>query len=1063
MAPIGRTLLVLATCLLQAWVQQALAAAPLQFSGLGVNRGLDARVITAVLVDREGFLWIGSRGGLYRYDGYEALRFTPDPDDPESIGDSDIRQLYQARDGGLWVATNTGGLSRLDPGTGQFRNFRHDPEDPASLPYDSVYGMTEDAEGQLWVGTQIGLSRLDPESGRFERFMHDPEDARSLPNDYVYPLLTDSDGRIWIGTLGGGVARWDPATRDFERIDLVEATGGFAQHNDVFGLADSGDGRIWVATRAGLIRVDAASLAAEEIPLQPEGPATLTALKLDEDGLLWITRLVDGVTVYDTRSGESWQSNPDPLGTPGQLPAVAQLGLERAGGHLFVATYGGLFMANTRPDPFRHVGAGPGAGTLGNFSVTALHFDSYSGRLWGGTFGGGLQLLDPVTLRAEPSVEALGPDGILSIQALSDGRLFAGGTAGLWEVESFDAPRFHANEPGVENSIGHGYVISLLDEDSRRLWVGLGGSGLFRLDKGATDFEHLGPFPDSAGGLRGDFVNALLLTGPDRLWVGTRSSGLNVCSLEPWDCIPFSTTTVPALHHHNVSDLLLDSSGQVWISTDGGGLHRVLQDEGGRVLGFEHFGEDEGLISANVVGIIEDDDGSLWVSTRQGITRLDPVTGRTASFVGASGLPVTHFNARSRARDRDTLFFGGLGGVVAHAAASPFPQRSETPVRITALHRPQAAKTAQARLSNPGQLRLPWGEPFTVRFAVLDFAEGPHEYAYRLDPNGQWVAHGRSREISFFALSPGRHDLEIRGRDVFGTWGPTERLAIDVVPPLWMTPWFQVLAAVGLALLLLAWHRLRMRALESKNVALTRLQEQRETALLEAEASRRDLEETYRGLSQLTQRLESAKEEERRNISRELHDELGQTLTAAKIHLQLLGRDAAGPADSSRLAEAIAMMDSMIGQVRQISLSLRPPLLDELGLEAALEQFLYGLSERTDTPIEFSCGPGVAGNPPEIRTVAFRVVQEAVNNALRHAAASRIRVEISRDDDGALRIRVADDGRGFDTASIRRKIHRGDHLGVLGMEERIRGLGGELVIDTEPGHGCTIEGRIPAQ
>jgi signal transduction histidine kinase len=769
------------------------------------------------------------------------------------------------------------------------------------------------------------------------------------------------------------------------------------------------------------------------------------------------------VTVYDTRSGESWQSNPDSLGSAGQLPAVPQLGLARAGAHLFVATYGGLFMANTRPDAFRSVVAGPGAGALAQFNVTALHLDPHSERLWGGTFGGGLQLLDRVTLRAEPPVPALGPDGILSIQALADGRLFAGGTAGLWEVESFDTPRFHEHEPEQDLAIGHGYVVSLLGEGEGRLWVGLGGSGLFRLDKGATGFKHLGPFPDDAGGLRGDYVTALLRTGHDRLWVGTRSNGLNLCSLEPWACIPFSTTTVPALRHHNITDLLVDASGQVWIGTDGGGLHRVLQDDGGRVLAFEHFGEDQGLISASVVGLLEDDDGSLWVSTRGGITRLDPATGRTVSFVGASGLPVTHFNARSRARDRDTLFFGGLGGVVAHAAASPFPQRSETPVRITAIHRPQASTTSQAGLSNPGQLRLPWGEPFTVRFAVLDFAEVPHEYAYRLDPNSEWVAHGRSREISFFALSPGRHDLEIRGRDVFGTWGPTERLAIDVVPPLWMTPWFQVLAAVGLALLLVAWHRLRMRALESKNLALTRLQEQREAALLEAEASRRDLEETYHGLSQLTQRLESAKEEERRHISRELHDELGQTLTAAKIHLQLLGRDAAEPAGTSRLAEAVAMMDSMIGQVRQISLNLRPPLLDELGLEAALEQFLYGLSERTDTPIEFSCGPGVTGNPPEIRTVAFRVVQEAVNNALRHAGASRIRVEISRDDDAALRIRVVDDGRGFDPTSIRHKIHRGDHLGVLGMEERIRGLGGELVIDTQPGRGCTIEARIPAQ
>jgi signal transduction histidine kinase/ligand-binding sensor domain-containing protein len=1056
-------LLVLAACLLHAWAPPLRAATPLSFNELGVNRGIDARVISSVLVDRQGFLWIGSRGGLYRYDGYEALRFTPDPKDPQSITDSDIRHLYQARDGSLWIATNTGGLSRLDPETGRFRNFRHDPDDPATLSYDSVYGLTEDAEGRLWVATQSGLNRLDPGSGLFERFMHDPDDPRSLPADFVYPLLTDSAGSLWVGTVGGGVARWDPQRRDFERIDLAAATANLADHNDVFALADSGDGRIWVATRAGLVRIDATSLAVEEIPIEPGGPDTLTALEFDEDGLLWIGRLAAGVTVYDTRTGKSWLSNPDSLGSPGQLPAVPQLGLERAGGHLFVATYDGVHRANARPDPFRSLGAGPGSGTLAQFNVTALHLDTFSDRLWAGTFGGGVQLLDRGSLRAEPPLQAISPGGILSIESLADGRLFAGANTGLWEVEASGSPRFHAHVAGVANGIGHGYVVSLLAEREGRLWVGIGGSGLFRLDPGAPGFVHLGPFPGSSGGLSGDYVTALLQAAPNDLWVGTRSDGLNRCSVEPWECVPFSTDTVPALQHHNITDLLVDSSGRTWIGTDGGGLHRAVLGDEGDIVDFEHFGEDEGLINAGVMAIVEDADGSLWVSTRGGITRLDPATGRTASYVSASGLPVTEFNARAKARDRETLFFGGLGGVVAHPAAAPFPRRDQTPVRITAVNRAPSGEAAEVSLSNPAQLRLPWGEPFTVRFAALDFTELPHVYAYRLGPGGEWVAHGRSREISFFALSPGNHELEIRGRDAFGTWGPTERLAIEVVPPLWRTPWFQVLVAAWLALLLMAWHRLRMRSLERKNQALTSLQQQREMALLEAEASRRELEEAYSGLRQLTQRLESAKEEERRRISRELHDELGQTLTAAKISLQLLGQGNDDPATASRLAESVAMMDSMIGQVRQISLSLRPPLLDELGLAAALKQFLNELAEHTGMPIEFKCEPGVTGNPAEIRTAVFRVVQEAVNNALRHAGASRICVELARDEDGALRVRIDDDGSGFDPDSIRHKIHRGDHLGLLGMEERIRGLGGEFKIVTAPGHGCSIEARIPAQ
>lgn len=1031
----------------------------LKFTELGVNRGLEARVISALLVDREGFLWIGSRNGLYRYDGYEALRFVPDPGDPHSIGDSDIRTLFEARDGTIWIGTNTGGLSRLDPGTGRFQNFRNTPDDPGSLSYDSVYEITEDTAGQLWVATQFGLNRLDPASGRFERFVHEPHDPESLPADYVIPLLTDSSGQVWIGTVGGGVARWRPETRTFERIDLASASGSFAQHNDVFDLVDSGHGHIWAATRGGVVRIDTTKRTAAEIPLNAGGPTTVPALSLDSDGRLWIARMAESVTVHDTASGDTWTSNPDPPGTAGQLPAVPQLGLARSGGQLFVATYDGLFMANARPDPFEWIAAGPGA--LAHFNITALHMDEGSDRLWAGTFGAGLQSVDPSSLRAEPPLGAVGPDGILSIQVLADGTLFAGGTAGLWEVGTAGALRFHAHDAAQTGSIGPGYVVSLLAEAQGGLWAGLGGSGLSRLEPGQSRFERFGGSTANPGGLTGDFVTALLRTGTNRFWVGTRSQGLSICSLPTLECRRYSTDTEPALRHHNVTDLSPDDHGGVWIGTDGGGLHRATLDETGHVSSFEHFGQAQGLINDGVLAILEDDDSSLWISTRAGITRLDPGTGRVASFVGMSGLPVTHFNARARARDSDTLFFGGLGGIVAHPAGAAFPQRDRIPLRITAISRPRVSAASPERLSNPGKLRIPWGEPFTVRFALLDFAETPHEYAYRLEPAGEWIAHGSSREISFFGLAPGPHALEIRGRDVFGSWSPVETMTIDVVPPLWMTTSFQVAVAFVLALVVLTWHHRRVRALEQKNRALTRLKEQREAALRQAEASRSDLEETYRGLRQLTQRLESAKEEERRHISRELHDELGQNLTASKLHLQMLRRDAADPTSAARLGESVAMMDAMIGQVRRIALSLRPPLLDELGLAAALEQFLYGLSERTGTPIEFDCRDPVGEILPETCTAVFRVVQEAVNNALRHAGASRLRVELGREEDGTLRVGITDDGHGFDPEVVRARVDRGEHLGLRGMQERVTALGGRLEILSRPGDGCSITAWIP--
>jgi ligand-binding sensor domain-containing protein len=171
MIPQRAKLRCLATLLLGAWLPATgpAVAVGLDFRPLGENRGLDVAMPVDLLIDRRGYLWVGGRSGLYRYDGYEATLFQPDPGDPGTITDLDIRALYEDSGGIIWVATNTGGLNRLDPRSGRFSHFRHRPGDPATLSHDSVYGMAEGPEGDLWVGTQIGLNRIERETGGVTR------------------------------------------------------------------------------------------------------------------------------------------------------------------------------------------------------------------------------------------------------------------------------------------------------------------------------------------------------------------------------------------------------------------------------------------------------------------------------------------------------------------------------------------------------------------------------------------------------------------------------------------------------------------------------------------------------------------------------------------------------------------------------------------------------------------------------------------------------------------------------------------------------------------------------
>ena len=203
----------------------------------------------------------------------------------------------------------------------------------------------------------------------------------------------------------------------------------------------------------------------------------------------------------------------------------------------------------------------------------------------------------------------------------------------------------------------------------------------------------------------------------------------------------------------------------------------------------------------------------------------------------------------------------------------------------------------------------------------------------------------------------------MRGRDAFGNWSTSPAVAFEVVPPFWRTTWFRVLAFSAVVLLALGLHLTRLRSLRRRNVVLEQLQRQREHALAQAERSQRELEEAYAGLRQLTGRLESAKEEERSHISRELHDEFGQTLTAAKINLQMLRRVTPDAAAAQRLEDSVSMIDGMISQARNIALGLRPPLLDEAGLVAALDHHLKALAGRSGVRIEFDAANGGRQHP----------------------------------------------------------------------------------------------------
>lgn len=212
-------------------------------------------------------------------------------------------------------------------------------------------------------------------------------------------------------------------------------------------------------------------------------------------------------------------------------------------------------------------------------------------------------------------------------------------------------------------------------------------------------------------------------------------------------------------------------------------------------------------------------------------------------------------------------------------------------------------------------------------------------------------------------------------------------------------------------------------------------------------------------LKALSTRLVIAQEEERRRIAVELHDQLGQVLTAVKINLQSVERRLDAPLRSD-LAETIASVDQAMARVRDLALDLRPSVLDDLGLPAALRWYAHRFARDTGIEVHVSA-EGTSRLETAVETACFRIAQEALTNIVRHGQARRVWVDLD-EADGAVVLKIGDDGAGFDVVDAREHAVGGGSLGLLGMEERVSSLGGEFDVQSVPGLGTWISARFPA-
>jgi signal transduction histidine kinase len=486
-----------------------------------------------------------------------------------------------------------------------------------------------------------------------------------------------------------------------------------------------------------------------------------------------------------------------------------------------------------------------------------------------------------------------------------------------------------------------------------------------------------------------------------------------------------------------------DDDGFLWIGTSGG-----LNKYDPRADSFTRYGEVDGLSSDVVYGILEDENDNLWLSSNNGLFRFNMQTEEFDNFGVQDGLQSREFNAFAYHKTRDgQMLFGGINGLNAFYPDRIPPPNPYIPSIVLTMFTQGGDELSPGR--SPSGLRditLKWPRNyFEFEFASLSFAQSEeNRYAYRLEGlDEDWIDMGTRGYGRYTNLPGGTYRLKLIGSNNDDVWNQNgSSLNITVIPPFWKTWLFRIIVFVVLVGGIAVLFSERIRRVEALNRTLESLVTQR--------------------TAELTVRVSAeAVTKERNRLARELHDSVTQSLHGSTL-LAEAGQRLLKSGDIDRAGGYMARLGEVsrqaLREMRLLIYELRPIALREVGLEKALRQRIEAVEQRADLVVQLSVEREI--NLPEaVEDAFFRIAQEAMNNALKHAKSSSVTVSIKIEDINESRcviLEVVDNGVGFDRDSV---IDKGG-VGLESMRERTENLGGELMVTSAPGDGTSLKATI---
>ncbi|MBS1668363.1 MAG: response regulator [Bacteroidetes bacterium] len=798
------------------------------FENLNVEDGLSQNSVLSIAQDSMGFIWMGTRYGLNRYDGHNIKVFQHVNTDKNSLPDNYVTSLYLDRSKTLWVG-NIKNLSRYHPETNSFDPYIIGGGDSIEIK-GPIRSIIEDKKGNIWVAGSNGLYLLEGRSNnRFNKYVRFTS-KDGLASNKINCIAIDKEDQVWIGTDNGlNIMSFDQGKPKIQTVQPDTQNLNSLSSNKITAIFQDQQLNMWVGTlNNGINILDHAYLYGQKntafkfakyahINSDPHSLINNNIRKIvrGNDGKIWIGTQ-EGLSIFDpsTKKFNSYQHEAENNKSLSQNSIYSIF--KDANGSMWVGTYfGGVNFSTNYKTDFVDYQNTNGPGGINNNVVSSFSEDA-NHNLWIGTEGGGLNFYDRSSGKFIFYKNKIGdPNSIASnlvktVLCDKTGQVWAGthgGGLNLFSPKTKTFKRFLFKENDIETL--NSEIVALLEDSKGNIWVGSPNSGLHVLYKNSKEFTSYTITTTEGHTIANPSVRILMEDAAQNIWIGT-NAGIYVLPNNHGPCEEFATNQnkKDGLLANSVNCIQQDSKGHIWVGTYYGGLSLFDPIK----KSFTGFTKNEGLPNNNVLGILEDKKGFLWISTSNGLSKFDPQKNSFKNYTSSDGLASNEFNNNAFYKTASgQMFFGGFKGFTSFFPADIQTNDWKAPLIFTSLNLSNQFIEPNGKdgiLNKDISLTQAIGlkhdqNVFTIGFALLNYIKSDkNRYAYKLEGFDKDWNMTNSPFATYTNLPPGDYRFMVRGANNDGVWSDTRSLKIVVSPPFWLTWWAYCVYALMLSALI---------------------------------------------------------------------------------------------------------------------------------------------------------------------------------------------------------------------------------------------------------------------